>query len=174
MLVLKSIRGWDPPEATNQDCPSPTPSTTTRAKTRASSSHRGPTPLALASRCCSVGPLLCRGECMTTPDPSGEARGSRPQGVGASSLRPHSQCSAKTHDDGGRRAVQPRANKSSQRSCDEPTRLNTTVCPSRPKQQDEVSVQADKPAMRERYQQSHGPSDRPTLPGGRGKEGRIV
>ena len=43
-----------------------------------------PTPLTLASRCGSVGPLLRPGECTTTPDPSGEydeTRGCRPQNV---------------------------------------------------------------------------------------------
>ena len=64
------------------------------AKTRAGSNHGEPTPLTLASRCGSVGPLLRPRECTTTPDPSGEydeARGSRPQDVGVSSSRPHSQ-----------------------------------------------------------------------------------
>ena len=64
------------------------------AKTRAGSNHGEPTPLTLASRCGSVGPLLRPRECTTTSDPQGEhdeARGSRPQDVGVSSLRPHSQ-----------------------------------------------------------------------------------
>ena len=64
------------------------------AKTRVGSNHGEPTPLTLASRCGSVGPLLRPRECTTTPDPSGEydeARGSRPQDVGVSSSRPHSQ-----------------------------------------------------------------------------------
>ena len=45
-------------------------------------------------RCGGVGPLLRPRECTTTPDPPGEydeARGSRPQDVGVSSLKPHSQ-----------------------------------------------------------------------------------
>ena len=64
------------------------------AKTRAGSNHGEPTPLTLASRCGSVGPLLRPGECTTTPSPPGEydeARGSRPQDVGVSSPRRHSQ-----------------------------------------------------------------------------------
>ena len=63
------------------------------AKSRASSNHGEPTPLALASRCGCVGPLLYPGECTMTLDPPeyGGARGSRPQDVGVSSLRSHSQ-----------------------------------------------------------------------------------
>ena len=52
------------------------------AKTRAGSNHGEPTPLTLASRCGSVGPLLRSRECTTTPDPSGEydeTKGSWPQ-----------------------------------------------------------------------------------------------
>ena len=58
------------------------------------SNHGESTPLTLASRCGSVGPLLRPRECTTTPVPPGEydeARGSRPRDVGVSSLGPHSQ-----------------------------------------------------------------------------------
>ena len=78
------------------------------------------------------------------PDPSGEydeARGGRPQDVGVSSLRPHSQRSAKTPDDDRRRAVQPEPAKAHSAATaftkqdDEPRRLTATGCDSRPGQQ---------------------------------------
>ena len=97
--------------------------------------HGEPTPLTLASRGGSVGPLFHPGECSTAPDPSGEydeTRGSRPQDVGVSSLRPHSQRSAETHDDDRRRAAISRACQSSKCNYLEPTRLKT-VRSGRPK-----------------------------------------
>ena len=107
------------------------------AKTRAGSNHGEPTPLTLASRCGSVGPLFRPVEC-TTPDLPGEydiARGSQPQDVGVALLRPHSQHPTKGAQ---RRRTTSRLSTSPPKLTkrfDEPTGLKPMVCPGRPKKQ---------------------------------------
>ena len=132
---------------------------------RRGSYHGEPTPLTLASRGGSVGPLFRPGECSTAPDPSGEydeTRGSRPQDVGVSSLRPHSQRSAETHDDDRRRAAISRARQSSKCNYLEPTRLKT-VRSGRPKPSNNEVRRREKTIPAE-------PTGRP-LSGGRENEG---